>query len=378
MYNYSNYIHLARMVLKSPLYKIHEKLGAKFTEFTGFEMPIQFTSIKDEHLTVRKSVGLFDVSHMSNVWITGKDAEKLVSLTTVEDASKIGDKLSQYTALLEENGTIIDDTIFMHLGKKFMMIPNAGMSSIVTTWLNDKAKEYKLDAQAEDVSNDFVILAIQGPKSRDTLQKLTKTDLQTVKFFGCRYIDIGGVRCIISHTGYTGELGFELQVTPPKDAEELFLKILDAGKKFGIKPIGLGARDTLRLEKGFILAGNEFEGGRTPLEATLSWTINWDHDFIGKKTLLKQKDQGGYERLTCLKCVDKGIPRHGCEIQKDGERVGIVTSGTSSPCLNTGIAMGYVRPDYRKVDSELDIIVRDKSVKAKVIKPPFVPKDWPK
>ena len=378
MYNYHNHIHLARMVLKSPLYKIHEKLGAKFTEFAGFEMPIQFTSIKDEHLTVRKSVGLFDVSHMSNVWITGKDAGKLVSLTTVEDASKIGDKLSQYTALLKENGTVIDDTIFMHLGKKFMMIPNAGMSSIVTTWLNDKANEYKLNAQAEDVSNDFVILAIQGPKSRDTLQKLTKTDLQTVKFFGCRYIDIGGVRCIISHTGYTGELGFELQVTPPKDAEDLFLKILDAGKKFGIKPIGLGARDTLRLEKGFILAGNEFEGGRTPLESGLSWTINWDHDFIGKKELLKQKKQGGYERLTCLKCIDKGVPRHGCEIQKDGERVGIVTSGTLSPCLNTGIAMGYVRADYREVDNELEIIVRNKVVKSKVVKPPFVPKEWAK
>jgi len=364
------------MVLKSPLNDIHNEFGAKFTEFAGFEMPIQFSSIKNEHLTVRKSVGLFDVSHMSNVWITGKDAEKLVSLTTVEDASKIGDGKSQYTAILREDGTIIDDTIFMHLGEKYMMIPNAGMSAEVTKWLNDKAEEYGLHATAEDVSKDYVIIAIQGPKSREILQKLTDTDLITVGFFGCQYADIAGVNCIISHTGYTGELGFELQITPPKMAKDIFRKILKAGKEFNIEPIGLGARDTLRLEKCFILAGNEFEGGKTPLEALMSWTINWDHDFIGKDALLKQKEQGDYQRLTYMECIDKGIPRHGCKLQKDGKEVGVVTSGTISPCLNKGIAMAYVDPDYREKDTILEIIVRNKSVKAKVVKPPFVKKDW--
>ena len=159
-------------------------------------------------------------------------------------------------------------------------------------------------------------------------------------------------------------------------AEDVFRKILDAGKEFGIKPIGLGARDTLRLEKSFILAGNEFKGGRTPLEAIMSWTINWDHEFIGKDALLKQKEKGDYERLTSMVCTDKGIPRHGCEIRKDGKKVGIVTSGTMSPCLNIGIAMGYVQPDFREKDSILEIIVRDKPVNAKVVKPPIVPKDW--
>jgi len=364
------------MVNRSPLHKIHKELGARFTEFAGFEMPIQFSSIKEEHLAVRKSVGLFDVSHMSNVWITGEDAEKLISLVTVEDASRIGDKKSQYTAILRDDGTVIDDTIFMHLGDKFMMIPNAGMDETVTKWLNKKAEENNICATAENVSKDYVILAVQGPKSRDTLQKLTKTDLKTVGFFGCQHADIAGVNCIISHTGYTGELGFELQITPPEKAEDIFYKILEAGKEFDIKPIGLGARDTLRLEKGFILAGNEFEGGRTPLEAIMSWTINWDHEFIGKDALLKQKEQGDYERLTSLECIDKGIPRHGCEIQKDGKKIGKVTSGTLSPCLSKGIAMGYVHPDFREKDSILDIIVRDKPVKAKVVKPPFVPKDW--
>jgi len=364
------------MVKRSPLYELQKKLGARFTEFAGFEMPIQYSSIKDEHLAVRNSVGLFDVSHMSNVWITGEDAEDLISLVTIEDASKITDKKSQYTAILREDGTVIDDTIFMHLGDKYMLIPNAGMDEAVTDWLNKKTEEHNICATAENVSKDFVILAIQGPKSRDTLQKLTKTDLKTVGFFGCQYIDIAGIDCIISHTGYTGELGFELQITPTKDAEGVFNKILEAGKEFGIKPIGLGARDTLRLEKGFILAGNEFEGGRTPLEAIMSWAINWDHDFIGKDALLKQKEKGDYERLTSMICSDKGIPRHGCEIQKDGKKVGKVTSGTMSPCLNTGIAMGYVHPDYREKESSLEIIIRDKPVKAKVVKPPIVPKDW--
>ncbi len=364
------------MASKSPLNKIHEKLGAHFTEFAGFFMPIYFSSINNEHLTVRKSVGLFDVSHMSNIWITGKDADKLISLTTVEDASKIIDGKSQYTAILKEDGTVIDDTIFMHLGDRYMMIPNAGMAKTVTDWLNSKAEENNICATAENVSKDFVILAIQGPKSRDTLQKLTKTDLKTIGFFGCRYIDIAGINCIISHTGYTGELGFELNITPVDIAKDVFNKILEAGKEFGIKPIGLGARDTLRLEKSFILAGHEFEGGKTPLEAVISWTINWDHDFIGKDALLKQKEKGDFQRLTSMICIEKGIPRHGCEIQKDGKTIGKVTSGTMSPCLKTGIAMGYVKPDYREVDSKLDIIIRDKPIKAKVVKPPIVPKDW--
>ncbi len=364
------------MVLRSPLYETQVKLGAKFTEFAGFEMPIQYSSIREEHFTVRRKVGLFDVSHMSNVWITGPDATKLISLTTVEDASRIEDGKSQYTEILRENGTIIDDTIFMHLGDKYMMIPNAGMNQIVTKWLNEQAKKHQLRAKAQDVSREYVILAVQGPKAKETLQKITKTNLDEVKFFGCQYATVADTECILSHTGYTGELGFELQITPTKNATAVFCAILAAGEEFGIQPIGLGARDTLRLEKAFMLAGNEFEGGRSPLEATLGWTIFWDHEFIGKEALLKQKEQGTYQRMTCLQCVEKGIPRHKCEIQRDGTQVGIVTSGTLSPCLNTGIAMGYVAADTREAGTVLDIIVRDKPVKAKVVKPPFVPKDW--
>jgi aminomethyltransferase len=197
-----------------------------------------------------------------------------------------------------------------------------------------------------------------------------------VKFFGCRYIEIDGEECIISHTGYTGELGFELQITPTKKAEKIFKSILKAGKEFDIQPIGLGARDTLRLEKCFLLAGNEFEGGRTPLEALLGWATNWDHEFIGKESLLKQKEKGDFERMTYLECIGKGIPRNSFPVECDGKKVGIVSSGTLSPCLNKGIAMAYVNPEYREKDSILDIIVRGKPVKAKVVKSPFVKKDW--
>ena len=364
------------MVLHSPLYKLQQHLGAKFTQFAGYEMPMYYSSIKEEHLTVRKTVGLFDVSHMSNVWISGRDAEQLVSKTTVEDAARIPAGMSQYTEILREDGTIIDDTIFMHLNDKFMMMPNAGMNTTVIDWLTIQAKNHGFDTKITDVSSDYVILAIQGPWSRDTLQQLTDIDLKTVKFFGCRYINLAGINCIISHTGYTGELGFELNITPAKDAEILFQELMNAGKQYDIKPIGLGARDTLRMEKGFMLAGNEFADGRTPLEATLSWTIQWDHDFIGKQALIAQKETGGYERLTNLKCLDKGIPRTGSPIHHDGKPVGIVTSGTLSPCLKTGIALGYVRPDQREKDTILDIMIRGKAVRAQVLKPPLVPKDW--
>ncbi len=364
------------MALNSPLNEIHKKLGAKFTQFAGFEMPLQFSSIKDEHITVRKKLGIFDVSHMGNVWITGKDTEKLLTLTTMEDASNIGVGRSQYTAILRENGTIIDDTIFMHVDERFMLIPNAGQSKIVVDWLNKQAEKHNLDVKAENVSREYVILAVQGPKSRETLQKLTDEDLSKIGFFGCKKIKFAGNDVIISFTGYTGELGYEFQINDFDVAKNLFNEILKAGKEFGIKPIGLGARDTLRLEKFFLLAGNEFEGGRTPLEANISFFLNWDHDFIGKKALEEQKEKGDYERLTALVCTEKGIPRHGCRVEKDGKNIGVVSSGTMSPCLKKGIAISYIKPDYIKIDNEVDILIREKKVKAKMIKPPFVSKDW--
>jgi aminomethyltransferase len=362
------------MLLKSPIHDEHEKLKAKFTDFAGFKMPIFYSSIKDEHINVRKKVGLFDVSHMSNIWISGRDAEDLISLTTIEDASKIKNEMSQYTAILREDGTIIDDVIFMHLDDKYMMIPNAGMSEKIANWLRLKAEENNLQVKVDDASRDYTILAIQGPDSKKTLQKITDTELNKIGFFKCSNLEIAGKKCIISHTGYTGELGFELQINNKEDPKLLFNKILSAGEEYGIKPIGLGARDTLRIEKCFLLAGNEFKGGRTPLEALLNWAINWDHEFIGKESLIKQKEDGNYEKLTNLICLDKGIPRNGCNVLKDKLKVGVISSGTLSPCLNKGIAMAYVKPEEREIDNFLDIEIRNKIIKAQIVKAPFVKK----
>lgn len=364
------------MAIRSPLHDIHTKLEATFTEFAGFHMPLQFSSIKDEHLTVRKKIGLFDVSHMGNAWITGKDAEDLLTLTTMEDASRIGKGKSQYTAILREDGTIIDDTIFMHVDDRFMFIPNAGRSKTDTDWMNKQARKHNLDAVVEDVSREYAILAVQGPQSRTVLQSLTDEDLSDIGFFGCKNITFADEEVIISFTGYTGELGYEFQIDEAKKAKKLFQRIMDAGEKEGIKPIGLGARDTLRMEKFFLLAGNEFEGGRTPLEANIGFFLNWDHDFIGKSALEEQKKKGEYQRLTALECIEKGIPRHGCKVKKDKDEIGTVSSGTLSPCLNTGIAMAYIEPDYIAVDNQVDIIIRGRPVKAKMVKPPFVSKDW--
>jgi len=366
------------MGITSPLHKLHKEIGATFTEFAGFTMPVQFSSIKDEHLCVRKHVGIFDVSHMSNVWISGKDAGNLLTKTTIEDATRFGNGKSQYTALTREDGTIIDDTIFMHIDDKYMIIPNAGMAEKVTDWLNKQVDRFNFDASVKNVSREYAIIAVQGPHSQKVLQKVTDDDLSKVGFFACTTAKVAGKECILSHTGYTGELGFELQVYPSEHANTIFKQILQIGNDEGIKPIGLGARDTLRLEKCFLLAGNEFKGGRTPLEANLSWAIHWDHEFIGKNALLKQKEDGDYQRLTCLQCTRRGLPRHGMTVEYDGEPIGVVSSGSMSPCLQTGIALAYINPGIVSLGDTVDIMIRGKSSAAEVVKPPFVKQDWAK
>jgi len=361
------------MLKRSPLHELHIELGAKFTEFCGYEMPLYYTSIIDEHLTVRRKVGLFDVSHMGNIVITGKDATKLLSISTVEDASRIPPGAGQYTVILKHDGTIIDDTVFLHIDDSYYLVPNAGRDEVVTEWLRKVADEHSLDVNIENKSDGMAIFAVQGPRSREVLQKITEFDVSQLKLFGCAKNVFDDVECIISRTGYTGELGYELQMDTSQDVISLFRKILDAGKDFGIKPIGLGARDSLRLEKCFALAGNEFEGGRSPIEANLSFIINWDHDFIGKDALLKQKEEGVKERLTYLRCIEKGIPRHGDAVEKDGVKIGKVSSGGLSPCLNTGIAMAYVKVEYRKVGDTVEVVSRgNRRIKAEIVKPPFV------
>ena len=357
--------------MKSPLHELHEELGATFTTFSGYEMPLKYTSIQDEHINVRKNVGIFDVSHMGNLFVRGKDAGKFISKMTATDAGKIDVGMGAYTVVLRDDGTIIDDEVFLHINDdEYMFIPNAGRSRDVEKWFVEHADG--MDIEVEDVSQKFVIIAVQGPLSGELLREVVDFDLDTLGFFACSELESEEGRFIVSRTGYTGEKGYEFYVTPTGEGERVFREILEKGERYGIKAVGLGARDTLRLEKGFALAGNEFAGGRTPLEAGLGWLINWEHDFIGKEALLRQKE-GDYDRLVFLECMERGIPRHGHTVEKGGTEVGIVTSGTFSPCLKRGIAMAYVRPEYRNED-EFDIVSNGRKIGTKRVKPPFVKK----
>jgi len=241
--------------------------------------------------------------------------------------------------------------------KSFCISRNAGRNKDIEAWFKEHAEN--MDVEIEDVSHKFVIIAVQGPLSEDCLKSIVDFDLDTLKLFACKELKKGDGRTIV-------------YITPTDEGKKMFYDILEAGREYGIKPIGLGARDTLRLEKCFALAGNEFSGGRTPLEAGLSWLINWDHEFIGKEALLKQKEMK-YDKLSFLECIERGIPRHGHAVEKDGKKVGTVTSGTFSPCLRKGIAMAYIKPGYEG-EEEFDIVSGNKKIKAKRVKPPFVKK----
>jgi len=356
--------------MRSPLHELHEELDATFTEFEGHTMPLQYSSIRDEHLAVRHHVGVFDVSHMGNLYLRGADAASLVSRLTTCNPDKIKVGMGFYTAILREDGTIIDDEVFLHTGSdEYLFVPNAGRHDTVAAWFARHGED--MDIELENRSSQDVILAVQGPSSPDVLNQVVDAPLDDLKLFACTDVDRGD-RCILSRTGYTGERGYELYVTPGAAGRELFTELLEAGEPYDIRPVGLGARDTLRLEKGFALAGNEFAGGRTPVEAGMGWAIHWDHDFIGRDVLEKQK-AGEHDHLLFLRCTGRGIPRHGHRVELDGEPAGVVTSGTFSPCLKTGIAMAYVTPGFQDADM-YDVVVNDRCIPARSVKPPFVEK----
>ena len=355
--------------MKTALYDLHKELGATFTNFMGYEMPLKYTSINEEHLNVRHKVGIFDVSHMGKIFVKS-DANKISNLI-VGNAKKIKEGGGEYTLILNENGDIIDDEVYFHLKDGFLFIPNSGMHEKIMEWFKNHGVE------AIDKTNEYSILAIQGKNSPDVMNELTYFDCSTLKFFDCSEIgdkmkiDVNA-RIIVSRSGYTGEKGYELYVHPAEEAIKIFKYALEKGKKYGIMPVGLGARDSLRLEKCFMLAGNEFEGGRNPFEVGLEWTIDWNHDFIGKDVLIKLKDKIE-EKLSFLECIEKGIPRHGNNVFKDGKKIGIVSSGGFSPCLKKGIAMAFLKKEYIEIGNEIEIMGR-RSIKARIIKPPFVKK----
>ena len=352
--------------------QIHKQAGAKMVEFAGFEMPIEYSGIKDEHMTVRNAVGVFDVSHMGEFWVKGPNAHELIQRVTSNDISKLNLGQAQYSCFPNGKGGIVDDLlVYYYAPEKYMLVVNA--SNIQKDW-NWIVSQNTNDAVLENASNAISQLAVQGHKALATLQKLTKIDLSAIKYYTFVTGAIGGIDdVIISATGYTGSGGFELYFRN-EFAEHLWKVIFDAGEEFGIKPIGLAARDTLRLEMGFCLYGNDIDDTTSPIEAGLGWITKFNgHHFIDKDFLLMQKQEGVERKLRGFEMIDRGIPRHDYEIfDQNGNVIGRVTSGTMSPVLNKGIGMGYVNKAYSAIGTEVYLNVRDKMLKAKIVKLPFI------
>lgn len=358
---------------KTAFNQLHKDAGGKMVEFAGYEMPVEFNGIKEEHLTVRNAVGVFDVSHMGEFWVKGANAAKLVQKLTSNDISKLRMGQAQYTCFPNGKGGIVDDLlVYYYEPNKYMLVVNA--ANIEKDW-NWVVSQNDVGAELENASDEISLLAIQGPKAIDVLQKLTKVDLADVPFYTFVTDEFAGVEdVIISATGYTGSGGFELYFHN-KDAEQIYKAIFEAGEEFGIKPIGLGARDTLRLEMGFCLYGNDIDDTTSPIAAGLGWItkFNDDNEFIDKELLQVQKLEGVSSKLRGFEMIDRGIPRHGYELaDKEGQVIGHVTSGTQSPMLNKGIGMGYVAKEYSAFGTEIYVKVRNKLLKAKVVKVPFV------
>ncbi|MCI0706945.1 MAG: glycine cleavage system aminomethyltransferase GcvT [Ignavibacteriae bacterium] len=356
---------------QTPFTDIHRSLGAKLVDFAGYEMPVQYSGIIEEHLAVRNAVGVFDVSHMGEFEVSGKDALAFLQKTTINDVSKLSDGKVQYSAMCYEEGGIVDDLLVYNLGSKYLLVVNASNIQKDFEWLKSHVFG---DVQLVDVSDRTALLAVQGPRSLPTLQKLTNVRLADIPYYNFVKGSIAGVPAIISRTGYTGELGYELYFDAQKQTAEIVWKaIFETGKEFGIMPVGLGARDTLRLEMGFCLYGNDIDKTTNPLEASLGWITKLEKgEFVGRGSLLKAKESGLSRRLVGLTLPDKMLARHGYAITTNGSTIGQVTSGTFSPSLQHGIALGYVAKEYASVGATVNVQVRGKDVPATIVKVPFI------
>jgi aminomethyltransferase len=352
------------------LTEVHTNIGAKMVPFAGYNMPVQYTGINAEHETVRKAVGVFDVSHMGEFILKGEKALDLIQRVTSNDASKLYDGKVQYSCLPNEDGGIVDDLLVYRIDDKtYMLVVNA--SNIEKDW--DWISKYNtFGVDMKNISDRTSLLAIQGPKAADALQSLTDIDLASMEYYTFKKGKFAGIdNVIVSATGYTGAGGFEIYFDN-EHAEFIWNEVFKAGEPFGIKPIGLAARDTLRLEMGFCLYGNDIDDTTSPLEAGLGWVTKFNKEFTNSEALQLQKQAGVERKLIGFEMIDRGIPRHDYLIvDADGNTIGKVTSGTQSPSLQKAIGLGYVKNEFAKEDSEIYISIRDAKVKAKVVKPPF-------
>jgi len=366
---------MSKSLKRTHLYEFHKK-KAKMTEFAGFEMPIWYKGIILEHMTVRNSVGLFDITHMGRALITGAKSEAFLNYVTTNDVAALTPLSAHYSNMCNEQGGIKDDFVLSRLeAEKFLIVYNASNRIKDYEWLVKNSKPF--DVKVEDVSDNIAMFAVQGPKAQETLQKVADLDLNKIERFKCGWTKLVGVEGFVSRTGYTGEDGFEVFVwnaplSNPVNAVKVWEAILEAGKEFGITPCSLGARDTLRLEAGMCLYGNDIDETITPLEAGLGFVVKLKKDtFIGKEALTKQKAEGIERKRVGLIMLERGVPRPHHEVWKDGEKIGHVTSGTFSPILERGIAMAYIPIQQATESNKVAVKVRDKFVEAQVVRFPF-------
>lgn len=352
---------------------IHEGLGAKMVPFAGYNMPVSYEGVNAEHETVRNGVGVFDVSHMGEFLISGENALALIQKVTSNDASTLENGKAQYSCLPNNDGGIVDDLIVYKIkDEQYLLVVNASNIDKDWDWISS---HNTFGAEMKNLSDDYSLLAIQGPKAVEAMQSLTSIDLSAIKYYHFEVADFAGIEnVIISATGYTGSGGFEIYCKN-SEVEQVWNKVFEAGAAFGIKPIGLAARDTLRLEMGFCLYGNDINDTTSPLEAGLGWITKFTKEFTNSENLKAQKEAGVSRKLVGFELIDRGIPRHDYEIvDAEGNNIGIVTSGTQAPSLGKAIGMGYVKTEFATADSEIYILIRDKKIAAKVVKMPFYKK----
>ncbi len=354
---------------RTPLYDEHKRLGAKLVEFGGWEMPVQYSSIIEEHKAVRENAGLFDVSHMGEILVEGKDALKFVDYIITNSASKLKNGQICYTPMCYKNGTIVDDLLAYRFSDvRILLVVNASNTEKDYKWINEQSKGFRVSVSNE--SSKYAQLALQGPKAEEILAKISGVNLSEIGFYYFTTGRINGIDCIVSRTGYTGEDGFELYFKS-ESAVVMWRRILDIGRSYDIKPCGLGARDTLRFEACYMLYGNDIDDTTTPLEAGLKWAVDFDKpDFNGKEVLVEQKEKGLKRRLRGLE-ISRGIARHGYKIFVGDNEVGYVTSGAKSPTTGRFLSLGYVNKEYSKRGTEVEIEIHGKRVPAKVVKTPF-------
>ncbi len=352
------------------LNNVHKALQAKMVPFAGYNMPVSYEGVNIEHETVRNGIGVFDVSHMGEFLITGEKALELIQKVCSNDASKLVDGKAQYTCMPNQDGGIVDDLIVYRLGEeKYLLVVNA--SNIEKDW-NWISQHNTMDATMRDLSDDYSLLAIQGPKAAEAMQSLTPVNLKEMKFYTFEVAEFAGAKnVIISATGYTGSGGFEIYFKN-EDATNIWNNVMEAGADFGIKPVGLAARDTLRLEMGYCLYGNDIDDTTSPIEAGLGWITKFTKDFINAEYLKKEKENGHIRKLIAFTLDERGIPRHGYDIvDESGKIIGVVTSGTMSPSLDKGIGMGYVPAEMAANGEKIFIQIRKKAIPATLVKLPF-------